>query len=133
MSPHSDPAAAHAERLLAVERGAAAEFWVAEFLAGEGWTIAARNWRGGAGELDIVAVRGDEVRFVEVKAREAGDDSALEAVTRSKRRRLASAAEAWLASENTASLRRFSFTVVAMTAGPEGWVAEWIDDAFDAE
>ena len=133
MGPHSGSTAAHAGRLVALERGAAAELWVAESLAVQGWKIAARNWRGGHGELDIVAVRGGEVQFVEVKAREFGDDSGLESVTHAKRRRLVSAAESWLASEGSASLRRFAFTVVAMTAGPDGWVAEWIDDAFDAE
>ena len=133
MSRPSNSAAAHAQRLQAVERGAAAEFWASEFLATQGWSVVARNWRGGSGELDIVAVRDEQVRFVEVKARETGDDSGLESVTRVKRRRIVSAAEAWLAAHGTASLRHFSFTVVAMTAGPDGWIAEWIDDAFDAE
>lgn len=37
------------------------------FLKNEGMTILARNWRCKAGELDIVALDGDELVFAEVK------------------------------------------------------------------
>ncbi|MFD2772486.1 YraN family protein [Cellulomonas phragmiteti] len=41
----------------------------AAFVARAGWTVLARNWRCPEGELDIVALDGDEVVAVEVKTR----------------------------------------------------------------
>lgn len=69
----------------------------ANWLAGQGYEILRRNFRGGGGELDIVCRLGGVIYFVEVKARRAGGRvSAVEAVTADKRRRLYGAAEAWL-------------------------------------
>lgn len=81
---------------MASTRGAAAEAAVARWLARRGWRIAARNWRGGGGELDLVAVRGDLLAVVEVKAR--SDAAALaEPIRAAQAGRLHRAAQAYLA------------------------------------
>ena len=49
--------------------GRRGEQWAAERLEELGWTVLDRNWRGHAGELDIVALDGDELVLVEVKTR----------------------------------------------------------------
>lgn len=62
-----------------------------------GYRILARNWRCPQGELDLIAGRGRDVVFVEVKART--DDrygTGAEAVDRRKQRRLRAAAGRWL-------------------------------------
>ena len=41
----------------------------AAYLVEQGWQVLDRNWRGAAGELDIVALHGDELVVVEVKTR----------------------------------------------------------------
>jgi len=65
-------------------------------LVRRGWRILHRNWRGGGGELDIVAIRRGLVAFVEVKAR--GDPAELdEPVRHAQRERLVRAATAYLA------------------------------------
>src|SRR5262249_48675895 len=61
-----------------------------------GYAIAARRFKSPVGEVDIVARRGAELLFVEVKARSRLDDAAL-SVTPRQRRRVVAAAEAWLA------------------------------------
>lgn len=87
-----------------------------------GWSVLARGYvvgRGsGAGEVDIIARRGAVVAFVEVKAR-ADWSQAAEAVTVRQRRRIARAAEAFLAAhpELAGSVCRFD----AMLVTPGRW------------
>jgi putative endonuclease len=47
--------------------GQAAEAGVARHYAGRGMTIAAQRWRGGGGEIDLIARDGETVVFIEVK------------------------------------------------------------------
>lgn len=90
----------------------------------------ARNWRAAGGEVDLVVLRDGHLRFVEVKARDPADPSALEAIGRTKQRKLARAGDEWLASRGPPA-RDAAFMVVAVTLHPEGWTLEIIDDAFD--
>ena len=99
-------------------------------LEGEGWTVLARNWRGGGGELDVVVQRGDALRFVEVKARDEEDPSGFEAITEDKQRRLVSAAEAWLVEHAPKGEVCFMAALVTLRAGEE-YSIEFLDDAFD--
>jgi putative endonuclease len=108
--------------------GASAEAAVRVLLTREGWTLLAANWRGAGGELDIVASRENVLRVVEVKARARADGSALEAVTRSKQRRITAATEAFLAAHLDLDFDEINFCVVTV----EGQVVTWYDDAFDA-
>ena len=69
----------------------------ARYLTEGGWDVLARNWRCAWGELDIVAVDGDEMVAVEVKTRRsAAFGSPQEAVTHEKLARLRRLAAAWL-------------------------------------
>lgn len=77
--------------------GRAGEAAAARYLETLGYRIVARNHRGPSGEIDIVAVEGAMLVFVEVKARStAAFGSALGAVDAQKRRRLRAAAEDFL-------------------------------------
>ncbi len=105
---------------------------MADALRAEGFRILGQNVHLGGGELDVIALRGRALRFVEVKARSPGDDSAWESVGRSKRRKLQRAAEAWLQGD-VPDYDEVAFVVAAVTLDPSGWSVEWIDDAFDAE
>jgi len=101
---------------------------VAKSLAGQGWTVLDRNWRGGRGEIDIVAVKDGRLRFVEVKARPTLGEG-LDAVTPAKRRRLISAAQAWLVSHDTPK-EEVCFGL-ALVLGGQAAEIEWIDNPFD--
>lgn len=77
--------------------GLRAELLAALWLRLRLYRIVARNYRAQGGEIDIIAIRGRTVAFVEVKAR--GDlDSALIAITPQKQSRFSRAANRWLAS-----------------------------------
>lgn len=56
----------------------------------------ARGWRGGGGEIDLVAARGRVLALCEVKAR-SRPEALAEPVTARQRARIARAASAWLA------------------------------------
>lgn len=49
--------------------GAEAEDRAADYLLEKGWTIVTRRWSCRGGELDLIALDGDELVFVEVKSR----------------------------------------------------------------
>src|SRR5579863_5303502 len=71
-----------------------------------GYAILARRYRGRVGELDIIALEGQTVVFVEVKAREGrkfGD--AVDAVTSRKRRRMTRVALEYLTRQRLAGCR----------------------------
>src|SRR5258708_22769360 len=87
---------ARAARQAAFQVGVSAEGRAAAYLVGRGYAIAARRFKSPVGEVDIVARRGPELLFVEVKARHRLDDAAL-SVTPRQQRRIVAAAEAWLA------------------------------------
>lgn len=97
-----------------VRRGRLAEDLAARRLEAHGWRVLARNVRRARGEIDIVALDGDTVVFVEVRSRKRGGLYTAEAsVGRDKRRRLLSAAAAWLAESGLgARICRFDVIVV---------------------
>ena len=93
-----------------------------------GWRILGANVWAGGNELDLIARRGRELRFVEVKEKGGpafGDP--LEMVTAEKQRRVRRAAAAWLAANPELSGLRVSFDVVAVRAGR----LERVRDAFE--
>ncbi len=70
---------------------------VAEYLEKNGYEILKRNFTIRGGEIDIIAVKGEIIAFVEVKTRaENFMVGGVEAVTMSKRRLIIRAAEAFL-------------------------------------
>jgi putative endonuclease len=82
-------------------RGAAAERYAAHHLERAGYLILARNYRGGGGEIDLVAQQGDEVVFVEVRARRPGGlVGPEESLTPRKQARLLQAAAHYLQSRS---------------------------------
>ncbi len=115
------------QRRQAHRRGVDAETRVCRVLESAGWTIRARNWRGGGAELDVVASRGDAVRFVEVKRRSERDATGLESIDSRKQARLIRAARAWLFVEAVAT-SDMAFAI-AIVGDDE---IHWIDAAFEA-
>jgi putative endonuclease len=79
------------------ERGSRGEDQAVDFLLEKGYRVLQRNYRYGNGEIDIVAVDGITLVFVEVKLRSTdafGDPE--EAVTPRKQRQIRMAAEGYL-------------------------------------
>ena len=116
-------------RQTAFRLGLSAESRAAMVLVAKGFRIAARRWRSPAGEIDIVARRGNLLVFVEVKARGRFDDAAF-AVTERQKRRICAAAEAWLAVNPDDAMRDMRFD--AMLVAPRR-LPRHIPAAFEVE
>jgi putative endonuclease len=110
----------------------AAEEAAARYLEGCGYAIGQRNFATPFGEIDIVAVDGDTVVFVEVKAR-ASDvygppEVAVDRRTQARLRRMAEVFVDRHHLDGTAC----RFDVVALTLDPQGdgWNIELFQNAF---
>lgn len=114
-------------RQAAFKLGLSAETRACAYLIAKGFRIAARRWRSPAGEIDIVARRGNLLAFVEVKARGKLDDAAY-SVTERQQRRIASAAAAWLADHPEDGARDIRFD--ALLIAPRSWPRH-IEAAFE--
>ena len=101
------------------EIGRRGEEYAARYLMGCGFRIVERNFRAKVGEIDIVAVDGDELVFVEVRyRRSAGHGTPAETVGPRKRLRLVRAAALFLQARG-ASDTPCRFDVVALRPGRE--------------
>jgi putative endonuclease len=100
------------------EKGRDGEDAAAVYLESLGWTIAARNWRCPAGELDIVAVQGDELAFVEVKTVDAyGPESASRLVDGRKRSHIIESSKHFLLREREYNGMRLRYDVILVRGG----------------
>lgn len=105
----------------------------ARFLEQRGWRILARNVRRRFGEIDIVALQGATVVFVEVKTRSSLRFGApAEAVDARKRRRLSKTALDYLTREHLLGAPA-RFDVASVLLDGRGRVAriELLENAFD--
>jgi putative endonuclease len=92
----------------------------AEYLAGQGFRIIARNWRCAEGEIDIVAVERHTLVVCEVKTRSSDRrGTPLESVSRAKRNRLRRLAIRWLTAHGV-RFDQVRVDIVGVTPGPAG-------------
>ena len=85
--------------------GARGEEEASAWLTGDGHRILRRNWRAGHLELDILTIKGNVLHVIEVKTRSGGTPVPPEVnVDNSKRRRMVSAAQAFLKAEDRGSV-----------------------------
>ncbi len=80
----------------------------------------------GLGEIDIIAVRGKTIAFIEVKARGTADDAA-ESVTMQQRGRIARAAEVYLQRHPALMSYNERFDVMVLDRGfwPQRIIDAW--------
>ena len=90
---------ANASRLNSYRLGRRAEIMAALFLKIKGYRILKRRYKTPVGEIDLIAKKGRNLVFIEVKARKTLRDG-LEAITPNAQRRISRAAEYFLMSES---------------------------------
>jgi len=101
-------------------------------LRARGWVIVGRNVRCGPRELDVIAIRGRVLAFVEVKSRKGRDfGHPFEAITLAKQKEVARAARVWL--QNRAlpygTLIRFD-AISVLVSGTDGAEVTHLPDAW---
>jgi putative endonuclease len=84
-----------ADRLARYRRGRFSELVAAALLLAKGYRILDRRCRTPYGELDLIAVRGRRLVFVEVKARTTREEAEA-SLTHTQARRMARAADDWV-------------------------------------
>lgn len=118
--------------LTTYERGKLAEREATLYLRRRGYKIIAQNLRLKAGEIDLVALKGDLVVFVEVKARSSEEfGTPVEGLLPRQQQRIRRAAEIFLAKRGWSERDR-RFDLIAVDLNEKGQVKriEHIPDAF---
>jgi putative endonuclease len=119
---HPDPATASGPR---------AEALAAQYLARQGLTIVARNFRTRFGEIDVIAKDGSTLVFVEVRLRSSERfGGALESITAQKRARMIAAARGYLATIGGEPACRFDAILMQRL---DAACIDWRRDIVDVE
>ena len=110
-------------------RGAIGEQAAVDYLRQQGFMIVERNYRIARSEVDIIAVRHDELHFVEVKTRKYGSLTAPEeAINEQKLRAMRRAASAYMAQHHSMLEPKFSLIAIEMV-GERVESLRFIEDA----
>ncbi len=117
----------------AEDLGRAGEKAALKFIKSHGYKPLVRNFSARGGEVDIIALDGDTICFVEVRTRSSNSFASPEAtVDRRKQARIRSAASTYLAKHRMQN-RRCRFDLVAILADSDAkaeWQIELIRGAF---
>jgi putative endonuclease len=113
-------------RVRAYRRGVFAEALAAALLRLKGYAIVARRYKTPVGEIDLVALKGKRLAFVEVKRRKTAEDAAW-TLPAKQRLRIVRAAQYWLAGHPDFAGHDIAFDVVL--AAP--WrLPRYVENAF---
>ena len=124
----ADPPSNHRNRL-----GTEAESAALSYLESRGLVLITRNFRCGAGEIDLVLTDDRCLAFVEVRYRRSQlFGGAAASVDRRKQDRIRHTAELFMQSHPALEFDETRFDVVAVSGDPQDFRMEWIPDAFQA-
>ena len=112
------------------ETGQWGENLACEKLITEGYAINQRNFRIGHYELDIIAMKGNRIVFVEVKTRSNPDSDPIEAIDSKKIMRMTRAANAYVTAYDIP--HEVQFDIITIVGTPDDYKLEHIPDAFFA-
>ena len=110
------------------EFGAWGEQLAVEALVRKGCAIVERNWKSGHYEIDIIAMRGNRLIFVEVKTRVKDEEEALAAVNRRKIHRICNAAHHYILMSGLN--HEVQFDIITIVGSETDYKLHHIEDAF---
>lgn len=100
-----------------IEKGMAGEEAAVNFLVSKGLKILDRNWRVGHKEVDIIAIDGQYVAFIEVKTRKTPPQRIEDLISRTKMQNLLSAASYYIKAKHITQECRFDVMVLIGSNG----------------
>ena len=114
-------------------RGRWGEERAADYLKKKKYKIVGMNYSCRFGEIDVIAENRETIAFVEVKLRKNSDFAeAKEFVTAAKQRRIVTAAQMWLAANETEKQPRFDVVEIYAPDGQSGRIMiNHIENAFE--
>lgn len=116
-----------------VELARRGEEQAAQYLQAQGYTILARNWRRREGEIDVVALEGETLAFVEVKTRRTRTFGAPEeSIDARKQTQLARLAQRYLDENPQLAFQACRFDVVIIDSTTRPAQVRLYRNAFDA-
>ena len=101
-----------------------------EKLITDGYAICQRNFRIGHYELDIIAMKGNRIVFVEVKTRTNLNSDPIEAIDNKKILRMVRAANTYVTTFDIP--HEVQFDIITIVGTPDNYTLEHIPDAFMA-
>ena len=117
------------------ELGEFGEKVTGEYYEKEGFEIIARNFRSNAGEIDIIAKKGDKLIFIEVKSRINFENiKPYEAVDKNKRLKIISTAKYYLKKNSYTTSNfyiRFDIANIFVKKYPSEYTIEIFKNVFD--
>ena len=111
-----------------LEFGRFAEDKAVEYYISKGYVIRERNWRFKKIEIDIIAQLGNEIIFVEVKARSGRNMDPVDAVDFAKRKRMVHGADIYLRRLNGGF--EYRYDIFALEGNMENYRYEVYENAF---
>lgn len=112
--------------------GASGEAHIAQFLEKQGYSIVARNYKKPYGEIDLIAQKGDELVFVEVKTRSSSYVEPEYLITPAQRRNIITTALAYIA-EHDLTEYVWRFDAALLIGNPPQQTLTYIENAFTQE
>jgi putative endonuclease len=113
------------------EIGRRGERAAARHLARRGWTIVATRWRGGGGEIDIVARRGDVLAICEVKVRRAPLGPYGSPVSAAQRERIVAGAHAFIGGHEEFAGHSVHLDLLVVRPRPGAWKVDHMPRALE--
>lgn len=113
------------------QQGKEGEDYVAKALELRGYEILARNYTKPYGEIDLIALKGDTLAFVEVKARTNIELDPALLITPSKQRKISMVAREYIA-RNSYMDKVCRFDVALLEKGTVSYSLTYIPNAFGA-
>lgn len=100
-----------------------------KLLVSKGYAIRHSNWKMPPYEIDLVAMKGTRIVFVEVKTRAKGEFDPVDAINRKKQSNMIKSAHAYLVANELPN--DVQFDVVLIVGTPEtGYTIDHLEDAF---
>lgn len=99
-----------------------------DLLVTKGYAIVERNWHSGHYEIDIVAMKGQYIVFVEVKTREDDIVDPLDSIDAKKIQRICRAADVYIRANNIP--HEAQFDIITIIGDTDNYRIEHIPDAF---